>query len=69
MANIRAPNMVCDDKMRDLVIHSALVRNLRSVDIAANFLISKRTVDRILQRYRESGQAHKKKHGGYKPKL
>jgi transposase len=44
--------MVCNDKMRDLVINAAHERNLRSIDIAATFLISKRTVDRILQRYR-----------------
>ena len=69
MANIRAPNVLCDDRIRGLVVHAAHVINLKTVDIASTFLISPRTVDRILKRYQERGQSNKKQQGGYKPKL
>ena len=52
MANIRAPN----DRIRGLVVHAAHVKNLKTVDIASTFLISPRTVDRILKRYQETGR-------------
>ena len=69
MANIRVLNTVCDDKMRNLIIHAAHVKNLKSSEIAEFCLVSKRTVDRILQRFRETGETNKKQRAGYKPKL
>ena len=55
--------------MRNLIIHAAHVKNLKSSEIAEFCLVSKRTVDRILQRFRETGETNKKQRGGYKPKL
>jgi len=60
---IRRPYVLCSDHFRHHVDH------LSSSQIADAFLIKKRTVDRILQRYEETGQTNKKQQGGYKPKL
>jgi hypothetical protein len=43
MANIRVLNAVCDDEMRNLIIHAAHVKNLKSSEIAEFCLVSKRT--------------------------
>lgn len=72
MANIllvRRPIVKCIDQIRRLVAHASNDHHIRSVEIAATLKISKRTVDRILQRLHENGETMKKKVDGYKPKL
>jgi len=72
MANIllvRRPNVLCSDHIRRLVVHACNVNHFTSSEAADTFLINKRTVDRILQRFGETGQINKKQQGGYKPKM
>jgi len=40
MANVRAPNVVCDNRIRGLVVDAAHVKNLKTFDIASTFLIT-----------------------------
>ena len=68
IVRVRAPNITCSDAIRRLVINAYTVNYCSTAQIATTFLISQRTVQRIIERFYEDNETDKKKQGGYKPR-
>jgi transposase len=64
---VRAPNRTCSNEIRRLVIYNSVKNHMNTNNIASNFMISKKTVQRILTRYHETNETDKHKVGGNKP--
>ena len=64
---LRGAYLTCSNEVRRLVIRSSIEYNQNNNYIANFFRISKKTVQRILSKFRETEETDKLPRGGNKP--
>jgi len=64
---LRGAYLTCSNEIRRLVVRASVVNHQSNAEIANNFRISTRTVQRILEKYHRTEQTDKLPRGGNKP--